>query len=73
MKVIKTFSLDTDVIEELKKDKSLNVSELINNMLKDYLNKKHFLGLSKEELEIELKVAEMEKEHKARVEALRNG
>lgn len=71
MKTNKLINLDEDIVAWLRtKD---NASGFVNNILKDYMIKEDINSMTLEQIEIELKIKDIEEEAKAKIEVLRNG
>lgn len=60
---------DVDVRLQKENNKSL----LVNNLLREYFDKDDIMQMDAEQLEKELKIREIEREHKKKIKELRNG
>lgn len=73
MAILKNIYFKDYVADWLKKNPQLNVSGLIDELLTEHIKKTQYEDMSREELEIEMKIAKLQKETKTQIEAIRNG
>jgi hypothetical protein len=60
MKVLKSFYLDVELVEILKREE--NQTKIINNLLREWANEKHLKTLNHEEREKVIKLLDKSKE-----------
>jgi deoxyxylulose-5-phosphate synthase len=67
MKIQKLLTLDQEIAEELRKEE--NASLLVNNLLKEYFEKKVYQFMSTEELKKQVRILDIKAKYEAAAEA----
>ena len=63
--------INDDIDQSLQKE--LNKSKLVNDLLREYFEKRDFLNVDVKQLKIELEVKKIEKATQLKIEAMRSG
>jgi hypothetical protein len=72
MRILRSYTIETELVEKLKTEK-INASELVNQLLTEYFNKKDNKNLSLEELQQKLALIKLDREYKSKMENIKNG
>ncbi len=70
MRILRSYSIEEDLVEKLKSNN--NKSGLINNLLREYFDKDDINQMNAKQLETELEIRKMVREHKKAMEALQS-
>jgi hypothetical protein len=62
MRILRSYTIETDYVERMKAS-GVNVSELLNKLLKNYFDDEDLIGATKEEIEHKLKLLDIEERY----------
>ena len=62
MRILRSYTIETDYVDRMK-NSGVNVSELLNKLLKDYFDDLDLIGATKEEIQPKLKVLDVEERY----------
>jgi len=72
MRIHKTYNIDIELDKKIK-ERGINASELINELLRGYFNKQELNNLSSEEIKKRLAIIKLKKEYEERRLELEDG
>lgn len=73
MKIHKMFCISPDIANRLSEEYPRTASSLVDDLLRKHFEERDFKNLSREEIEKKLAIIEIQKKHKAELEAFING
>jgi hypothetical protein len=62
MRILRSYTIETDYVDRMK-NSGVNVSELLNKLLKNYFDDEDLIGATKEEIQHKLKLLDIEERY----------